>query len=327
MPSPAAPSLQDVHALVLGADGFIGRWTARALVRAGARVTACVRSARAARPVLERWSVEASLREVDLARPAELSALLADTRPAMVFNLAGYGVGRDERDPELAHALNADLVQRLASATARWADPHWTGSALVHAGSALEYGEVRGDLAEDGPHDPTTLYGRTKLAGTRALALACQATGLRGLTARLFMVYGPGERAGRLLPTLLEAARKGADVPLSAGRQRRDFTYVEEVAEGLLRLACARVEPGAVCNLATGRLVAVADFARSAAGVLGIAAERLRFGALPLRAEEMEHAPVTVDRLLDWTGWRPSLDPESGVRAAAAFLGRRGVPE
>lgn len=306
------PPVRGLRALVLGASGFVGRAAARELGRRGARVTASGRDAARVRAGLGARVPGAEVLAADLLAPGAPERLLERARPELVLDLTGYGVGRDERDPGLARAVNAELPPRLARALASAAP----AARLVRAGSALEYGAAGGDLAEDGPATPTTLYGETKLAGARAFAAECRALGVRGVTARLFMLYGPGERPGRLFPELRRAAREGAPLPLTDGRQRRDFTYVGEAAEGLVRLALAGAEPGAIVNVATGRLVSVRDFALAAARELGLAPELLRFGALPARAEEMEHGPVDVRRLAALTGWRPSLDPAAGVRAA-----------
>ncbi|HEX6558751.1 MAG TPA: NAD(P)-dependent oxidoreductase, partial [Longimicrobiales bacterium] len=194
----------------------------------------------------------------------------------------------------------------------------WTGHTLVHVGSALEYGTSPGNLSEDTVEQPTTLYGRTKLSGTQVVANFSRQRGLHGITARLFTVYGPGERAERLLPTLLRAAREAAPIPLTAGLQRRDFTYVEEVADGLLRLGVVRSRDHAVVNLASGRLNTVREFVETAADIIGLERERLRFGALPTRQEEMSHAPVTNERLRSLTGWTPQIDIMTGLRRTAA---------
>ena len=85
---------------------------------------------------------------------------------------------------------------------------------------------------------------------------------MRAVTARLFTVYGPGEHCGRLLPSLIEAARAEKPLELTAGTQLRDLTYVEDVAEGLLRLGLAQAEPGSVVNLATGHLTMVRSLRR-----------------------------------------------------------------
>jgi nucleoside-diphosphate-sugar epimerase len=310
---------------VFGATGFIGGWVTRALDAVGATLCLVVRDAGAATALAGRLSRPPVIARADLLRPGEVALVLREVRPHVVFNLAGYGVDREERDPRVAAAINGVLPGAIVEVLAEVADTSWPGQALVHAGSALEYGTAQGDLREETPVRPTTLYGRSKSTGTAAVAERCPALGVRGLTARLFTVYGAGEHPGRLLPTLLEAARTGCPVPLSSGDQRRDFTYVEEVAEGLIRLGLSAAPPGATVNLASGRLVAVRDFALTAARVLGIPPEALRFGALASRPEEMEHDPVNVSRLLELTGgWAPGMDVAEGVRRAREHADRGG---
>jgi nucleoside-diphosphate-sugar epimerase len=316
----APPDYAGVGALVLGASGFIGRWLARGLGAAGARLHLVVRDPTAAADVFRRWGVRGEVVSADLARPGELEALLRSVRPSITFNLAGYGVDRDERDVALAERINAALVEELVDAVAAVRDPSWAGLELVHVGSALEYGALDGDLAEDAEPEPTTAYGRTKLAGTRAVTRSRERLGLQALTARLFSVYGPGEHPGRLLPSLLQAAGESGPLALSAGLQERDFVYVEDVAEGLLRLGLCDGEPGPVLNLATGVLQRVRAFVEIAASILGIAPERLDFGALATRPEEMAHAAVSVTRLRQVLGWLPGTDVETGVRRTLAFL-------
>jgi nucleoside-diphosphate-sugar epimerase len=145
------------------------------------------------------------------------------------------------------------------------------------------------------------------------------------VTVRLFTVYGPGEHQGRLLPSLLEAARRGTPIRLTAGWHKRDFTYVEDVAEGLLCLGAGSAPPGAVVNLATGRLTSIRSFVETAAGILGILRKHLEFGVLPTRPEEMEHEDVTVDRLLALTGWVPPTPIDTGIRRTVEWTTPRRV--
>jgi nucleoside-diphosphate-sugar epimerase len=297
--------------VVLGATGFIGRRVVRALSARGAVVTAAGRDAAA----LGRLRAETLAKVVvcDAAREDDVVSLIRGAGPVITFNLAGYGVDRTERDEATAQRVNVELPGLLAEVIAAHATG-WRGQALVHAGSALEYGAAAGDLREDTRPVATTLYGRTKLQGTLAVMERCRSSGMRGVTARLFTVYGPGELPGRLLPALLEAARSGRPLELTAGTQRRDFTYVDDVADGLLRLGLAAAAPGEVVNLATGRLETVRAFVERAARVIGMDESLLRFGAVPVRQEEMSHDPVSVHRLRALTGWTPATSIENGVR-------------
>jgi nucleoside-diphosphate-sugar epimerase len=133
------------------------------------------------------------------------------------------------------------------------------------------------------------------------------------VTARLFNVYGPGERPGRLLPSLIEAAAARRPVELTAGLQELDFVYVGDVAEGLLRLGAAAVPGGAVVNLATGVLTRARDFALAAADALGMPRELLLFGRLPARPAEMRYPPVNNARLRQLTGWAPVTTVAEGI--------------
>ncbi|MEQ1690371.1 MAG: NAD-dependent epimerase/dehydratase [Gemmatimonas sp.] len=303
-----------VPVLVLGGSGFIGRWVTHRLTTLGATVTCAVRDPRAMESICLTHGIAPEVVMVDLLDDAAVHDLFASRRPAITFNLAGYGIDRAEQEEGLSWRINATLVAQLADLAERFSSDVWDGMRLVHVGSALEYGRIGGTLPEDAIPDPTTLYGITKLAGTRSLA---ERTSLAAVTVRLFTVYGPGEHAGRLLPTLLAAARHGGEVPLSAGDQRRDFTYVEDVADGLLRVGRERTVPGRVVNLATGTLTSVREFVEIAAQVLAIASDRLRFGVLPQRSDEMPHDAVSTMRLEQLIGWHPATGIAEGVRLTA----------
>jgi nucleoside-diphosphate-sugar epimerase len=302
------------RALVLGASGFIGRWVALKLQEAGAKLFLVVRDSKGAARLFDQCGIKGEILESDLCRPGAPAEILRGMRPAITFNLAGYGVDPSERDENLSEKINAALPGELCHAAAQYRDRPWSGQCVVNAGSALEYGEIGGNLDEDGPVKPSTTYGKAKLAGTEAVARVCRERQVRGLTARLFTVYGPGEHAGRLLPSLIYAARSGARLDLTAGMQKRDFTYVEDAAEGLLRLGVSQAEPGIVVNLATGKLTCVREFVEIAARVIGIPQENLRFGEIPTRVEEMSHEPVTVERLKRTTGFVPPTGIEEGIR-------------
>lgn len=307
--------------LVFGASGFIGRWVVRELLLKGNHVIAVVRDPGRGTDAFAGWSRAPVLHQADLAHAGEGRAVISALRPAVVYNLAGYGVDRTEREESLAERINHHLVAELAAACA--APPSGAGPRLVHVGSALEYGVAGGILSEATAPQPTTLYGRTKLAGTRAVAASALTHGTRGVTARLFTVFGDGEHPGRLFPSLIHAAQRRTDIPLTDGRQRRDFAWAGDVAGLLVDLAGAPYESGEVVNVACGRMHSVADFARECAAQLGMPAERLRFGALPARPEEMEHDGVDVRRLRALT--RRTANASLGAAIALALGTPLGV--
>jgi nucleoside-diphosphate-sugar epimerase len=309
------PSYAGVRAVVLGAGGFIGAWVSRAMTESGADLTCVVRDLARSEGVLAARRVSSTVVERDLREPGAVEDLLETVRPSIVFNLAGYGVDHSERDELEAWRLNTDLVGRICRVLGSTRDPRWVGADLVQTGSAAEYGAADGELVENAEPHPVSAYGRTKLEGTRLLKSVCSELGVRAIVARPFNVYGPGEPEGRLLPTLLRAARSSEPASFTSGDQLRDFTFVGDVVEGVVRLGLAQRFPvGEVVNLATGRLLSVRRFVQVAASVLGIPDSQLRFGTLQTRADEFKHSVVSVDRLRDLLAWLPTVSLEEGIR-------------
>jgi len=313
MPPTEAPSYAGQRVLVTGATGFIGCCVAAALARAGAQVALTARNAAALTQLASALHGRVQSYPADLSRPGEFTRLHNQCKPAVVFNLAGYGVDRAENDPALLEALNARLPQEMASAIADAPAAPWPGLRLVHCGTGFEYGPVNGPVSEESPARPTSDYGRTKLDGTRHVLEACARRGLRGAVVRLFVVYGPGEHPARLLPSLLRARNTDEAVPMTAGQQRRDFTFVADAADALLRMGMLPESPG-VLNVATGTLTSVREFAETAGRVIGLRPEQLQFGALPYRADEVAQGAVDTAKLQRYLQWQPSCSIAEGIR-------------
>ncbi len=278
-----------------------------------------VRDKKTALDVFQRYDITGEIIELDLLEQDAIDRLLEGVRPAIVFNLIGYGIDRSERDEKCAYQINAELVGKLCTAVAKYRDTSWSRQNLVHVGSALEYGAIGGDLSEELIPNPTTTYGKSKLMGTQLISEYGDKLKLKAITARLFTVYGPGEHPGRLLPSLVSQASSGDELKLTAGNQQRDFTYVEDVVEGLIRLGTVDNIPWSVLNLATGELHSVREFIKIAAVVLNIANDKLVFGALPTRNEEMEHDPVNIGRLRSILKWSPETNIHDGILKTMLF--------
>jgi UDP-glucose 4-epimerase len=314
------PQIRGARILVLGATGFIGSWVCRAAARSGAVLTAVGRDRSALARMLESFQFTAETAVVDLGVPGSGAAIVEQLQPTCVLNLVGYGVDREERDEAVAQRLNTELVEEIGRALAGLEPrlPPWLGPRLIHLGSAFEYGSVPGQVTEATPCQPSSNYGRTKLDGTRRLSELCRRTGLAGVTLRVATVYGPGEHPHRLLPSLIRAAESGERLSLTAGEQERDFTYVEDVADGVVRIAASRASAEPVLNLATGRLHTVRDFASRARDMLGIPPDRVIFGAIPYRDDEVWQGEIDVARLESRLSWRPATTISEGIQRTIA---------
>jgi nucleoside-diphosphate-sugar epimerase len=313
------PDYAGTRTLVLGSAGFIGRWVARALTASGAMLWGVVRDATLARQVFNDYAIDASVVELDVRDAVALANLYREVRPSITFNCAGYGVDHAERDDDATWQLNTGLIQTLCDVLERERDATWGGRHIVHVGSGAEYGDHAADVDENAVTTPRTAYGLSKLAGTRLLTEHCKTNGINGATIRLFTVYGPGEHPDRLLPSLLNAARTRQPLQLTTGLQQRDFTFVEDVADGLLRVGLRPGRPGQVANLATGQLLTVRAFAETAARVLGIPGDLLHFGTAPPPSNDVWHSAVPLSRLRQLLDWVPPTPVAEGIARTACF--------
>jgi len=305
-----------VDVLVAGGGGFVGSALVRALVRGGHRVSVMTTGSptadRLTRSVrLERW------------HPATVAAAEPAPRYDWIFNLAAYGVDPGQNDPEASRLANAELPLTFVDMARRAG-----ASVLVHAGSAFEYAEPtqRRWLRESDPLETSKHYGSNKAAGSLAVVEAALKGRVNAVVARLFGVYGAGEKPWRLLPSLHARLTRGEAVPLTEGSQVRDFLYVEDAAAGLVALAVA-ISNGSmrpdIFNLCSGAEVTVRQFAETVADTLGASRKLLQFGAIPMRPHEIPYLVGDPSRLHEATEWRPAYSLERGVAAASAELSTR----
>ena len=116
------------------------------------------------------------------------------------------------------------------------------------------------------------------------------------------------------LLAIIAPARKVRDLPKRLPRV---------VVDRLLRLGIVRASPGEIVNLATGELTSVRGFSETAARLLQIPNDLLRFGSVSVPEEEkewnVEHATVSVERLRDLTGWVAPTTISEGIRETQAF--------
>lgn len=309
------------RALITGSSGFIGRWVAKFLSDAGAELCLLERDGARLDAVAGSLSIRGRRIVADLAVRGEFERVYDEVRPDITFNLAGYGISRDETSEAAAWRINAELVEQIVSAIGRGQGRRdgWKGLSLVHTGSGFEFGPVPGEVTEEVVPNPVSLYGRTKLAGTRIVQAGSTGKNVRAVAARLFTIYGPGEGSQRLLPSLFRAARSQDPLKMTKGEQLRDFTYVKDVAAGLLRLGLAPQVPGGTVNLATGNLVSVREFVECAADLLGIRRDQLLFGAIPYREDEILQGRVEIGLLRRVTGWTPSYSVRDGIKETIEY--------
>ncbi|MBP9145461.1 MAG: NAD(P)-dependent oxidoreductase [Thermoanaerobaculia bacterium] len=298
--------MRPVPVLVTGATGFLGGHLVHALLAAGCRVDAVSRQARTSSSPNLRWW------QADLAASGEAERVFAGSTPEVVFHLASLVTGRRERDLILPafHANLESTVQLLAAATAA---PAGSCRRIVLTGSMEEPDLSSGEA-------PGSPYAVAKAAATLYARFFRSLYGTPVVSARVFMVYGPGQvDHGKVVPyTILQALQKKAP-QLTSGTRPVDWIYIDDVIAGLLALAEAPGIEGETFDLGSGELVTVRQVVEKICHALD--APPPEIGALadrPLEAVRRANIARSGSRL----GWRPRVGLEEGLHRT--IVGLRG---
>ena len=298
--------------LVTGASGFIGAHLLGRLVESGCRVVAL------ARPISDLWRIEPLLDRAELVRSELDGVEPADVGPVdVVFHLAAAGVQASQADPAGIVEVNVNGTLRML----RLADV-LGAKRFVYCGSCFEYGGGSG-LREDRLPAPLSEYGASKAAGWMLAHAYSRRHDLPVASVRPFTVYGPLEGGLRLVPHVVRTALAGEPIELTGGEQRRDFVYVDDAVDGLMRAAAAPGAAGGTFNLATGSPVSVKEVVATVLEVTGSASEPL-FGARPYRDSEVPTLSGDTSAAREELGWTARTSLRAGIEATVEWQrGRR----
>lgn len=304
--------LRDHTVAVTGAQGTIGQCLVQRLTNGGVRRIVAL-SRRPCGPTQDINTCKC-VEQVgcDILSLPDLSRVLAGC--TLVFHLAAVvHAGRAEQDPLRAVKTNALGTAHVLEACRRL-----NIRQVIYASTGHVYGLPRSlPVTEDHETAPVSIYGSTKLAGEAMVRAYAISYGLSTVIARMANVYGASFRAESVLGCMLQQLVNGGPICVSNFNSVRDFLYINDAVEGLIRLA-ALTDGSSGChitNISTGRGVSIRELAETLVSVA------IRYGIG--RVEITETDRIGVDpvpklvldngRLLELTGWRPTISLDEGL--------------
>jgi UDP-glucuronate 4-epimerase len=320
--------------LVTGAAGFIGMTTSLALLARGDDVVGLdnlndyydvtLKEAR-----LARLTPHARFRfvKLDVADRAGIAAFFERERFDRVIHLAAQaGVRYSLQNP---HAyVDSNLVGFINILEGC---RHTRVQHLVYASSSSVYGgHTKMPFSEHASVDhPVSLYAATKKANELMAHTYSHLYGLPTTGLRFFTVYGPWGRPDMALFLFTKAILEGRPIDVfNHGDMRRDFTYIDDIVEGVVRVLDRVAAPDAaydtdtpdpavsnvpfrVFNIGNHQPVPLLDFIACIEDAIGRKAEK---NLLPLQDGDVPATYADVEALEQWVGFAPATDISTGVR-------------
>ena len=325
--------------LVTGAAGFIGSHTAHRLLDRGDEVVGfdnvndyydpTLKEAR-----LARLAARDGFRLVrgDLADRAAVERLFAETRPARVIHLAAQaGVRYSLTNPHTYVDSNLTGFLHILEGCRHHGAAHLTyasSSSVYGANTAMPF-----SVHQNVDH-PLSLYAATKKANELMAHTYSHLYGLPTTGLRFFTVYGPWGRPDMALFLFTRAILEGRAIDVfNHGRMRRDFTYIDDIVEGVVRTSdhtaapnpawdAARPDPGTsaapyrLYNIGNNNPVELLHLIATLEQALGRTAQKT---FLPMQAGDVPATYADVDALADAVGFRPATSIEEGVARFVAW--------
>ena len=297
--------------LVTGGAGFIGSHLAAALLARGEEVRIADSFITGKEANLAVLNGHAEVLRGDLADPA-FSQRAVEGIDVVLHQAAIPSVPRSVSDPLTSNRANIDATLALLVA-ARDAGVR----RVVYAASSSAYGDTPTlPKREDMATNPLSPYALQKLVGEQYLQLFTKLYGLETVSIRYFNVFGPRQDPSSpysgVIALFVSRLLAGQPATITGdGEQTRDFTYVDNVVDGVLRAAKAPGVSGRVINVATGTRVSINHLYKTLQQLLGSNLDPVYAEA---RAGDVRDSLADIAVARQLLGYEPGISFEEGLR-------------
>ena len=305
-----------MRACVTGGCGFIGSHVTDRLLADGNEVVVLDNLSTGREENLAHVASDVRVVHGDIRNPADVAEAFAGCE--IVIHLAALAaVARSIDDPRevadvnVGGTLNVLLGAREAGVRR-----------VVFASSSSVYGDTPTlPKIETMPTSPRSPYAATKVAGESYIQAFNAAFGLEGVALRFFNVYGPRQspqsQYAAVVPLFIEAAMNRRPATIHGdGGQTRDFSFVADTADAVVRAGSAKDAPGRVMNVGGGgNRVSILELASIIGDTVGWKADPIHDAA---RVGDVRDSLAAIEQAERVLNWRPTVTVPEGIRRIVA---------
>jgi UDP-glucuronate 4-epimerase len=313
-----------MRVLVTGGAGFIGSHVCEALCARGDEVLALDNFNDFYDPALKRENAAlveragARVLEGDIRDVESVEGAFRAARPEAVLHLAAMAGVR----PSLKDPLHYEDVNLRGTVVLLEAARRAPGARFVFASSSSVYGasEQVPFSEERDIHRPLSPYAATKRAGELLCYTHHHLFGIPTSCLRFFTVYGPRQRPEMAIHKFVARALRGEPLPFYGdGSSRRDYTYVDDIVDGVLR-AIDRCGGYEIYNLGESQTTSLAELVALVGELCGV---EPRLERLPEQPGDVPITYADVSKARERLGYRPTTPIRAGLERFVAWYRAR----
>ena len=285
--------------LIVGGTGFIGYHLAKASLKKGWKVT----SVSINKPKKIRRLKNIKYIFCDITKKTLLKKKIKKKYDYIV-NLGGHVNHSNKLKTFKSHYLGCVNLTELFQEK-----PPFT---FVQMGSSGEYGKINSPHNESSKCYPVSSYQKAKYLSSKYLTKISKSKNFPAVVLRLYQAYGPNQDLNRFIPIIVKNCLDKKKFPCSEGKQFRDFLYVSDVVNAIIKSLLIKKAKGHIFNIGTGKprnIRKIIEYIRSVTG-----GGQPEFGKIKLRKDEAIKVYPKINKAWKKLGWKPKISFEKGIK-------------
>lgn len=191
---------------------------------------------------------------------------------------------------------------------------------FIYLGSGDQYGKCNSPVKEDDTYNsrPLTTYSLSKSLAENYLDFLHLKYGLQYISLRLFLIYGPKQKKDRLIPYVISTLFKNEKASVTAGSQIRDFLYIDDLNELLIKIVKSKNNFSGVLNVGSGKPVTVNK-------VINLIKNYINLGKISvdrqkkMKKNELLKLYPNISLVKKIYNWRPNTELSEGIKLTVNF--------
>jgi len=290
--------------LIIGGTGFIGYHLAKRSLKEGWKVT----SVSTRKPKKLRYISKVKYLICDITKKRSLKNKIK-TNYNLVVNVGGYVDHSNKKKTYDSHYLGVKNLTNIFSTN--------PPKSFVQIGSGGEYGKSKSPHREITKGKPLSIYYKAKLLSSFHLIKLFKKNNFPSTVLRLYQVYGPKQDLNRFIPIIINSCIKNKKFPCSDGKQFRDFIFIDDLIDAIIKSLKNKKARGQILNIGSGKPIKIKNIIEYINNK--IAKGYPIYGKIKLRKDENIKTYPDIKKVKKLINWQPKVSFYSGLKKTINF--------
>lgn len=302
-------SLKKSKVLVTGATSYLGIRLIEQLENKVGQIIGITQNVQKRVLFSEGFGKKVKLFNLDIKNFYKTKIFIKKIKPDRIIHLAAYSnADRDKQIIKKSMEVNATGLINLLKSIEKTKI-----NSVVNVSTVDVYGNARPPFSETSMASPISPYGIFKLSAENISNLYYHVYNLPIVNLRLSMVYGCLQPPNKIIPFIIESCIKRKKIKMTLGHQTRDFIYVDDAVNAIIRASISKSAFGKTFNIASGQEISIRDLTKKISR-LTKRSLRVSFGKLPMKKGDMISMRIKTDHAKKVLKWKAKTSLENGLK-------------